>query len=141
MQGILARVWSVMDSLDIQCLISGKETNNQVSVFSEIVAPKSGPPLHTHEHQLEIFHVISGRILFEVDGERTEIPAGGVATIQSGVPHRFINEQEDPAEIHFELLPSGDSEAFFDRLVGGDFDDPPTFFERHGLQLLGPPLQ
>ena len=130
-----------MNPPDISCLISGKETSNRISVFKESVAPKSGPPLHTHESQLEIFHVISGTILFEVDGTRGEVPAGGTATIQPGVPHAFINPTNEPALIHFELLPSGSSETFFQRLVDGDFDDPAALFGEHGLQLLGPPLE
>ena len=127
--------------MDIKCIISGKETGGKVSVFEEIVAPESGPPLHTHEHQIEIFHVIKGHIQFELEGKRIDVHAGGTATIPQGKPHSFINKSREPSVIHFELLPSGSSEVFFNDFLAGNFDDLPGFFEKHGLKLLGPPLQ
>jgi len=130
-----------MDKLNINCLISTRETDGAVSVFEEVVAPHAGPPLHTHENQLEIFHVITGHIQFEVDGERIDVHAGGTASIPPGKPHAFINKSGEASVIHFELLPSGSSEAFFEKLVSGRFDNLPGFFKEHGLTLLGPPLQ
>lgn len=129
-----------MDSFKIKCIIPGSETGHQVSVFEEEVAPDTGPPLHLHENQFEVFHVISGNITFEVDGKRMDVQAGGVAVIPPGVAHTFANKSNDPSVIHFELLPSGKSEAFFEKLVAGDFEDVPAFFEKHGLRLLGPPI-
>jgi quercetin dioxygenase-like cupin family protein len=130
-----------MEKLDIRCLISSQETEGKISVFAEVVAPKSGPPLHTHENQLEIFHVITGHIQFELEGERIDVYPGGTAIIPAGKPHAFINESDEESIIHFELLPSGTSEEFFEKLVSGGFGDLPGFFEAHGLKLLGPPIQ
>ena len=130
-----------MNKFKIKCLVSAKETEGRVSVFQEVVASGVGPPLHTHEEQLEIFHVITGHIQFEVEGERIDVFSGGTATIPPGKKHAFINKSEEESIIHFELLPSGSSEPFFQRLVSGNFDDLPTFFEEHGLKLLGPPIE
>jgi quercetin dioxygenase-like cupin family protein len=129
-----------MSKLNIKCLVSGKETGEKVSIFKEVVAPGVGPPLHMHEAQLEIFHVISGHIQFELEGERIDVFSGGTAIIPHGKKHAFINKSEEESIIHFELLPSGKSEPFFERLVAGSFDDLPSFFEEHGLKLLGPPI-
>ena len=129
-----------MNKLNIKCILSGNDTGGKVSVFEEIVAPNSGPPLHTHETQYEIFHVIAGHIQFEVDGKRTDVHSGGVALIPPGAKHAFINKGQEEAVIHFELLPSGNSESFFEKLVSGDFEDLPQLFEAHGLKLLGPPI-
>ena len=130
-----------MDKLDIKCLISETMTGGRVSVFEEVVAPNSGPPLHTHENQLEIFHVITGHIQFELEGERIDVFPGGTALIPPGKPHAFINRSKEESIIHFELLPSSSSEQFFEKLVSGRFEDLPELFETHGLKLLGPPIQ
>ena len=129
-----------MNKFNIKCLVSGQDTDGRVAVYEEVVAPKSGPPLHTHEDQFEVFHVISGRIQFEVEGKRQEVSSGGTAVIPPGASHAFLNPSETDAVIHFELLPAGKSEAFFQKLVSGEFDDLPAFFEAHGLKLLGPPI-
>lgn len=130
-----------MENLNIKCIIPGKATGGKVSVFEEVVAPAFGPPLHTHENQLEIFHVLSGHIQFELDGKRFDVTAGGTATIPPGMPHAFTNKSEGESVIHFELLPSGSSEDFFHNLASGNFEDLPQFFSDHGLKLLGPPIQ
>ncbi|NDV61927.1 cupin domain-containing protein [Puniceicoccales bacterium CK1056] len=130
-----------MSKFNIKCLVSSIETGGKVSVFEEVVTPGSGPPLHTHEEQLEIFHVISGHIQFELEGERIDVYTGGTATIPPGKKHAFVNKSEKNSIIHFELLPSGKSEEFFERLVAGRFEDIPSLFEEHGLKLLGPPIK
>ena len=130
----------IMLNLDIKCLVSGEETDGRIAVFKEKVAPGAGPPLHTHESQLEIFHVVSGHIQFELEGKRIDVLAGGTAVIPPGKQHAFINMSEEESVIHFELLPAGTSEQFFARLVSGEFDDLPGFFAEHGLNLLGPPI-
>lgn len=130
-----------MNKLSIKCLVQGTETGGSISVFEEIVESGTGPPLHTHTDQLEIFHVISGHIQFEVDGKRFDVLPGGTATIPPGKPHTFINKAQTESLIHFELLPSGSSEEFFQKLVSGEFEDLPGLFEEHGLKLLGPPIQ
>ena len=130
-----------MEKLDIRCLISGEKTGGKISVFEEKVGLKAGPPLHTHEQQLEIFHVISGHLEFEIEGERFDVPSGGTAIIPPGKAHAFINRSKEDTLIHFELLPSGSSETFFSKLVSGEFEDLPKLFEDHGLKLMGPPIQ
>lgn len=129
-----------MNTFKIKCIISGRDTDGKVSVFEEAVAAKSGPPLHTHETQHEIFHIISGDLQFEVDGKRVDLVAGGSIHVPPGVPHTFVNKSGTESIIHFELLPSGNSEQFFDKLVAGDFTDPEELFAQHGLKILGPPI-
>jgi len=93
-----------------------------------------------HQNQLEIFHVISGSIQFELEGERIDVYSGGTAIIPPGKTHSFINKSEEESVIHFELLPSDSSEQFFEGLVSGKFEDLALFFDQHGLKLLGPPI-
>ena len=119
-----------MDKLDIKCIISGKETDGKVSVFEEIVAPGSGPPLHIHERQLEIFHVISGHIQFELEGKRIDVFSGGSFAVPPGKQHSFINKSGEESIIHFELLPSDTSEQFFEGLVSGNFEDLALFLSK-----------
>ncbi|GAB5558823.1 MAG: hypothetical protein SynsKO_04700 [Synoicihabitans sp.] len=130
-----------MENLNIACIISAKESDGMVAVFKEVVGPKSGPPLHLHKNQTEIFHVISGRIRFQLEGQITDVETGGTAIIPPGKAHAFVNLSDEDSIIHFELLPSGNAETFFEKLTTGDFDDPQRLFADHDLELLGPPLE
>ena len=130
-----------MEKLDIECLVSGAETDGAVAVFAEVVQPGIGPPRHTHREQTEVFHVLSGVILFEIDGRRIEVSAGGAAVVPAGAVHAFKNMGQDAATIHFEMIPAGESEEAFRRLVSENITDPAAFFDRYGMDLVGPPLE
>ena len=129
-----------MENLDIKCIISGTETDGKMAVFKEIVPSGFGPPRHTHRNQLEVFHIIEGSIQFEVNGELFERGSGAVAVVPAGAVHAFRNIGTMPAVIHFEMLPAGDSEEAFDRMVTGDIGDVEAFFDDYGMDLSGPPL-
>lgn len=129
-------------SFRIRNLVNARQTNNSISVFAEETTPGFGPPLHSHLAQLEIFHIIRGRHKFRLGGQEIEARPGDCVFIPAGIPHTFQNIDSEDGLIHFELLPSGSAEAFFDRLVTdfADIDDMGAFFQEHGLALLGPPI-
>lgn len=131
-----------MPPLDITCIVSGSETNGAVAVFEEIVAPGSGPPLHVHRDQIEIFHIIEGNYVFRVNDETTELSAGGSALVPKGAAHAFRNTGDTPGRIHFELLPAGRAEESFARMVDQEnpIKDLPAFFDEYEMDLVGPPL-
>ena len=129
-----------MEKLNIKCIISGAETDGVVAVFEEIVPPGSGPPRHTHRNQVEVFHIIEGRMQFEVNGELFERGTGTAAVVPAGAIHAFKNIGSAPAVIHFEMLPAGASEEAFDRMVSGDIGDVKAFFDQYEMYLSGPPL-
>ena len=106
-----------MNELEIECVVSGEETGGRVAVFEERVAPGGGPPRHVHREQLEIFHVLEGRLRFELDGESFERGTGELAVIPAGAVHAFRNVGPEPALIRFEMLPALRSEEAFRRLT------------------------
>ena len=129
-----------MNKIDIKCVISGEETMGKVAVFEETVAPFSGPPRHAHRDQLEIFHILEGRLRFEVNGKTFEREAGSVSVVPTGVVHAFRNTGSAPVKIRFELFPALNSEEAFALLSSGGIEDVESFFDRYGMDLSGPPL-
>ena len=131
-----------MQKLDITCIVSGNETDGRIAGFSEMVAAGSGPPLHRHRSQIEIFHIIEGRFQFEVDGVVSALGAGDSALVPAGAAHAFKNIGKTRSRIHFELLPAGRSEEAFEELVenGDRITDFGAFFDRYDMDLLGPPI-
>ncbi len=127
----------------IRTLVKGSETEERISVFEEVTAPGFGPPLHSHPSQLELFHIIKGQHRFLLGDEELIAGPGDCVVIPAGVAHTFQNVAGEDGLVHFELLPAGAAEPFFDRLVS-DFTgiaDMGAFFAEHGLELLGPPLE
>jgi quercetin dioxygenase-like cupin family protein len=54
-------------------------------------------PLHVHPCQESGAEVLSGSLVFEVDGVRTTLAPGESISIPANAPHRFWNESSDDA--------------------------------------------
>jgi hypothetical protein len=71
--------------LDI--LLSSEDTGGTAAVIDcHVPAATAGPPLHRHPASDETFVVISGTLLVHVDGQVTELTAGGLVHVSRGTP-------------------------------------------------------
>jgi quercetin dioxygenase-like cupin family protein len=108
-------------------------------------APGAGPPRHRHP-QAEIFRVIEGRYLYEVDGRRFFAEEGDVVTIPGGAVHGFVNVGGTPARQYILIAPALDATAFFTELAGvmhGGLPDRQAlndFGVRWQVEFMGPPV-
>src|SRR5689334_9820453 len=73
-----------------------KEPDGDKVVVENFVAPRSGPPMHTHFLQDEALTVVEGRIGYQLKGQAPQYAgAGETVVFKRGVPHRFWNAGED----------------------------------------------
>lgn len=124
--------------------VRGEQTGGLLTALENVIAPKDGPPLHTHANEDESWYVLEGALRFRLGTELHDAPQGSFVFVPRGVPHCFQNVGDAPARILVEFTPSG-MEAFFDRfaeLPDGPVD--PGVFARLGrdvgMDVLGPPL-
>jgi hypothetical protein len=117
-----------------------------VFCFIETVnAPGKGPPQHRHR-EAEIFRIIEGRYLYQVDGRRFFAEAGDVVSIPGGAAHGFVNVTDAPARQYILIAPALDAVAFFTELAATMRDGIPdraalnAFGGKWGVEFLGPPL-
>lgn len=98
----------------VELLVLSQQTGGCFTLGRQTCKPGSGTPPHTHEHEDEVFSVVSGR--FEIfNGETwTEIPKDGVVYAPRGGVHCFRNCGETDGVIQF--LCSGDR---FDTFLEG----------------------
>lgn len=73
-------------------------------------------PAHVHPHQETGAEVLSGTLVFEVQGDRRDVSAGETITIPANTPHHFWNDgPSDARSIQF-FRPALDTAAFFETL-------------------------
>lgn len=110
-----------------------------------INAPGAGPPRHRHR-EAEIFRVIEGRYLYEVEGRRFFAEKGDVVSIPGGTAHGFVNVTDAPARQYILMAPALDAAAFFTELAATMRDGVPdqaalnAFGAKWSVDFLGPPL-
>nr|WP_294508702.1 cupin domain-containing protein [uncultured Rhodopila sp.] len=121
-------------------------TGGVLTSIETINQPGFGPPLHRHR-ETEVFYVLEGRYLFEVNGSRFVANQGDVVTAPGGVAHTFVNITGKPARQFIQILPGLDATAFFQGLGevmhDGKLDQAALnrFGERWHVEFLGPPLK
>lgn len=117
-----------------------------LTIIETINGPGCGPPLHRHR-ETEVFRVIAGRYLFEVNGERFRAAEGDVVGVPGGSAHSFVNVTDRPAGQFVLILPGTDAAAFLTGLgvvMTGEKPDQEalaTFGKPWGVEFLGPPLK
>jgi quercetin dioxygenase-like cupin family protein len=130
--------------LELIVTLSPEISGGALSVIETVNAPGFGPPMHRH-HETEIFRVLEGRYLFEINGRRFEAAAGDTVNVPGGDAHAFVNITEKPARQLIMILPAMDAARFFTEL-GEFFQEKPdrdalnVFGRPWGVEFLGPPL-
>ena len=117
-----------------------------MTVIETINAPGFGPPRHRHR-EVEVFRVLEGRYLYEVDGRRFFAETGDLVSVPGGAEHGFVNMTDRPARQLIMILPGLDAATFFTELGGVMKDGVPdrqalnAFGERWKVEFLGPPVK
>jgi quercetin 2,3-dioxygenase len=94
--------------------ISGKDTNDHLAMFEYIGYEKTGPSLHVHFHQDEIFYVTEGNYRFVVGEETIMMDPGDTIFLPRNIPHTWI-QLTDKGKMVYLVQPAGKAEEFSGR--------------------------
>lgn len=131
--------------LELNVRVDPSTTGGQFCFIDTVNAPGFGPPRHRHR-ETEVFRVMEGRYLFEVDGVQFHAEEGDVVTVPGGAAHAFVNVTDRPARQYILIAPGLDARAFFAGLAGVMRDGRPdaaaltVFAKVWDVEFLGPPL-
>jgi quercetin dioxygenase-like cupin family protein len=131
--------------LEFAVRLPPEASEKALTIIETSNAPGFGPPLHRH-FETEVFRVLEGRYLFEVNGQRFEAAAGDVLSVPGGDAHAFVNIGDKPARQLVMILPGMDAQGFFIGLGKilekgrADRDALNVFGKPWGVEFLGPPL-
>lgn len=124
---------------------TGDDTGGAFDYFIVEVAPHGGPPLHIHLKQEETIHVLKGQYKVQIGDDLFHLEEGGFAYLPSNVPHAFLNITDAPGEVIVVYTPGGGIKFHEElgQLTRHGAPDPKVvaqLFAKHGMTLVGPPL-
>src|SRR5215212_4349575 len=94
-------------NLTTEVLLRSEGAGGHVSVTQIVVPPHSaGPPLHTHDFD-EVFYVLEGELIFQVDDTLVTKRAGELSFAQRNVAHTLANHTDEPARYVLVCTPAG----------------------------------
>lgn len=121
-----------------------RNTNGSMSVLEITSEPRSGPALHIHLREDELWWVLEGEYRFKAGGDVFEVTTGGMAFGPRGIPHAFQNVGDTPGRLLVITTPSG-VERFFEQfaeLLPGPVDRNKLadVALTNWIEFVGPPL-
>jgi mannose-6-phosphate isomerase-like protein (cupin superfamily) len=139
------------DSL-FEFLVPSDATGGAMSVLRATMVEGFGPPRHIHTREDEVFLVVEGDVLFDVDGRRRVAGPGTSVWMPRGVPHTF--RVQSPVAVLIGVMTPGHFEELFHNLSipaarralpepgTAPLDIPTVMAEqrRLGTEVVGPPL-
>lgn len=126
-------------------ILKPEDSAGAMSIVDSLSPAHSGPPRHIHHAEDEVFVILSGEILFWLEGETFTRGPGETVFVPRGKEHTFRVISDQPSR-HLVILTPGGFEGFFADMAKGRCripEDMPTVLEsaaRHHLSFTGPPL-
>jgi mannose-6-phosphate isomerase-like protein (cupin superfamily) len=131
------------------------ECEDGISVLESLAPHGVSPPLHVHQTEDEIFHVLEGQLRVRAGDTEVRIGAGETILGPKGVPHTYRVESHEGAR-WLVITRRGDFERFVHALSRpAERPEPPTpqgpptpeqanalaaAAREHGIEFVGPPL-
>lgn len=134
---------------------SANDNSDGISIIEHKMPHGMAPPLHIHKNQDEVFHILRGRMRFQVGNTTIIGQAGDILTVPKGIPHGFFVESVDGAHCltitrgkDFETLVVEMSDPVMIDFLPVLLEPTPTAIEqltaachRNHIEIIGPPLQ
>jgi quercetin dioxygenase-like cupin family protein len=126
--------------------VSPADSGGLLAAFHLVAPPMSGPPRHVHTREDEWFYVLDGELIFELDGERHAVGAGGSVWLRRGVVHAYQNFTDRDARLLIVTTPGAFCEFFMELSAATPPGGMPPFEllgalgEKYGITTLGPPM-
>jgi quercetin dioxygenase-like cupin family protein len=131
------------------------EGGDGISVLESFAPHGDSPPLHIHQTEDEIFHMLEGELRVRAGDADVRIGPGETLLAPKGVPHTYRAESPEGAR-YLVTTRRGDFERFVrsfsrpaERAELPPAQGPPTpeqaealatAAQKHGIDLIGPPL-
>jgi Uncharacterized conserved protein, contains double-stranded beta-helix domain len=126
--------------------VSDADSEGLLAFFHLVAPPMSGPARHVHSREDELFYVLEGEIVFELDGTRHTVRPGGTVYLRRGVVHAYQNLRPQRARLLIATTPGAFSGLFVELSAAtppGEFpalDVLTAISEKYGITIVGPPM-
>jgi quercetin dioxygenase-like cupin family protein len=123
-------------------VVQAEQTSGAFALVEHDLAPRTlGSPMHAHEREDEISHVLAGRLGVQIGEDVLEAAPGDTVFKPRGIPHAFWNPGDEPVRFLELITPAGFERYFVEIepiLASGGPPDLPALeaiMARYGLAM------
>lgn len=126
--------------------LKSADTNGQLCFFHFTAPPMSGPPLHRHSREDELFYVLEGELVFQLDSVRHIVGPGGTVYSPRGVVHAYQNFTSRDTRLLIGTTPGVFGNMFEEMSAATPAGAMPpmevleALHAKYGITMMGPPL-
>jgi quercetin dioxygenase-like cupin family protein len=126
--------------------VSSDDSDGTLAFVPLVAPPMSGPPRHVHSREDELFYVLEGELVFELDGERHTVRTGDTVYLRRGVVHTYQNFSSSDARLLIVTTPGNFCNLFVELSAATPpgalppFDLIDAIATKYGITTLGPPM-
>jgi quercetin dioxygenase-like cupin family protein len=148
--GAAGAFWAMGNRFSVR--LNAAESSGALTLLEVVAPPGTGPPLHIHRREAEIFYLLAGRMIYRAGDETYELAPGGSIYLPRDVPHAFRVIGDAPARFLALTTPGGIERLYEELGRGADHDGLPdrpspddiaawlAAAPRYGLEVCGPPM-
>lgn len=123
--------------------LSSNDTMGRLSVFEYVGTQKTGPSVHAHLYQDEMFYVLEGSYIFQSGDEKQLLQAGDLIFLPRTIKHSWV-QISDSGQMFYFLQPAGKMEEFFLKMTQLSGKESESEMKQIGIDAgilnYGPPL-
>jgi quercetin dioxygenase-like cupin family protein len=122
------------DGFGTRYVVEAGRTAGAFALVEHDLAPRLlGSPMHTHEREDEISHVLAGRLGVQIGEDVLEAGPGDTVFKPRGIPHAFWNPGDEPVRFLELITPAGFEGYFAELELLLAADGPPDVTARDAL--------
>ena len=123
-----------------EVLLNSAYTGGDVYLVDGRMPPGSGVPLHIHEHEDEIFHVLEGQVVLQLGDQEYHGKAGDIVYLPRKVQHAIRAEGDTAARVLNYVIPGKNFETFFNAMhllpANASQEEKADLARKHGITFL-----
>ena len=92
--------------------LTGEDTGGAFALIEQHNPPGVGVPMHLHENEDELFHIVEGSMEFTTQGKTHVATAGTSVFLPKNIPHSFVTVGDAPVKTLLMVFPAGAEKMF-----------------------------
>lgn len=105
-------------------LLDSKETDGDIYLVQGLMPKGSVVPLHVHELEDEIFHVLEGKVELTLGDKTIQGKKGDIIYLPLGIKHGIRTVGDETAKVLNYVIPGKNFESFFNKMNKIGLDAP-----------------
>lgn len=105
-------------------LLDSKETDGDIYLVQGLMPKGSVVPLHVHELEDEIFHVLKGKVELTLGDKTIQGKKGDIIYLPRGIKHGIRTVGDETAKVLNYVIPGKNFESFFNKMNKIGLDAP-----------------